>query len=62
MVSLWALDAMKTTLSVESRTALDRAGQATLSTYSTGIVMVAMLSCVFLAIAVLGLKLKDKRT
>ena len=62
MVSLWALDAMKTTLSEESRTALDRAGQAILSTYSTGIAMVAMLSCVFLAIAVLGLKLKDKRT
>jgi ABC-type multidrug transport system ATPase subunit len=61
MVSLWALDAMKTTLSAESRNALERVGQATLSTYGTGLAMVAMLSCVFLTIAVLGLKLKDRR-
>ena len=61
MVSFWALDAMKTTLSSESRSALDIAGQPVLSTYGADLAMVAVLGCVFLAIAVLGLKLKDQR-
>ena len=61
MVSLWALDAMKTTLSSESRSALDIAGQPVLSTYGSDLAMVTVLGCVFLAIAVLGLKLKDQR-
>jgi hypothetical protein len=61
MVSLWALDAMKTTLNSESRRALDMAGQPVLSTYGADLAMVTVLGCVFLVIAVLGLKLKDQR-
>ncbi|MFI3185118.1 MAG: ATP-binding cassette domain-containing protein [Methylococcaceae bacterium] len=61
MVSFWALDAMKTTLSSESRWALDLAGQPVLSTYGSDLAMVIVLGCVFFAIAVLGLKLKDQR-
>ncbi|TAL44296.1 MAG: ATP-binding cassette domain-containing protein, partial [Methylovulum sp.] len=61
MISLWALDAMKTTLSSASRSALDMAGQPILSTYGADLAMVAVLGCVFLVIAVLGLKLKDRR-
>lgn len=61
MVSLWALDAMKTTLSSESRKALEIAGQPVLSTYGADLAMVTVLGCVFLVIAVLGLKLKDQR-
>jgi ABC-type multidrug transport system ATPase subunit len=61
MVSLWALDAMKTTLSSESRSALAMAGQPILSTYGADLAMVTILGCVFFAIAVLGLKLKDQR-
>lgn len=54
IVSFWALDAMKTTLSSESRSALDIAGQPVLSTYGADLAMVIVLGCVFLAIAVLG--------
>jgi ABC-type multidrug transport system ATPase subunit/pSer/pThr/pTyr-binding forkhead associated (FHA) protein len=61
MISLWALDAMKTTLSSESRLALDSVGQPILNSYRSDVAMVAVLGGVFLAIAVLGLKLKDKR-
>ncbi|MGH8559193.1 MAG: hypothetical protein ACRESZ_17445 [Methylococcales bacterium] len=61
MISFWALDAMKTTLSSESRSALDMAGQPVLGTYDANLAMVTVLGCVFLAIAVLGLKLKDRR-
>lgn len=61
MISLWALDAMKTTLSTESRTALKIAGQPTLGAYGSDLAMVTVLGCVFLSLAVLGLKLKDRK-
>jgi ABC-type multidrug transport system ATPase subunit len=64
MVSFWALDAMKTTLSSESRSARDMTGQLIVpvsDTYGSDLAMVTVLGCVFLAIAVLGLKLKDQR-
>jgi ABC-type multidrug transport system ATPase subunit len=61
MVSFWALDAMKTTLNSESRSALDMAGQPVLSAYGADLAMVAVLGSVFLSLAVLGLKLKDRR-
>lgn len=61
MVSLWALDAMKTTLNSESRSALNMAGQPVLSTYGFDLAMVTVLGSVFFAVAVLGLKLKDQR-
>ena len=64
MVSFWALDAMKTTLSSESRLVRDMTGQLIVSvsnTYGADLAMVTVLGCVFLAIAVLGLKLKDQR-
>ncbi|MDI1230916.1 MAG: ATP-binding cassette domain-containing protein [Methylobacter sp.] len=64
MVSFWALDAMKTTLSSESRSVRDMTGQLIVSvsdTYGADLAMVAVLGCVFLVIAVLGLKLKDQR-
>ncbi len=64
MVSFWALDAMKTTLSAESRSLRDMTGQLIVSvsdTYSADLMMVTVLGCVFLSLAVLGLKLKDQR-
>jgi hypothetical protein len=64
MVSFWALDAMKTTLSSGSRLVRDMTGQLIVSvsnTYGADLAMVTVLGCVFLAIAVLGLKLKDQR-
>ncbi|MGR9014466.1 MAG: ATP-binding cassette domain-containing protein [Gammaproteobacteria bacterium] len=64
MISFWALDAMKTTLNSESRSVRDMSGQLIVSvssTYGTDLAMVAVLGCVFLVIAVLGLKLKDQR-
>jgi hypothetical protein len=64
MVSFWALDAMKTTLSSESRSFRDMTGQLIVSvsdTYGVDLAMVTLLGCVFLIIAVFGLKLKDQR-
>lgn len=64
MVSFWALDAMKTTLSSESRSVRDCAGQLIVpvsDTYGADLAMVTVLGCVFLGLAVLGLKLKDRR-
>jgi len=64
MISFWALDAMKTTLTLESRTAKDMTNQliVTISgAYGKNLAMVIVLGSVFLVIAVLGLKLKDKK-
>ena len=64
MVSFWALDAMKTTLSSESLSVRDMSGQLIVSVsgaYSSDLAMVTLLGGAFLAIAVLGLKLKDQR-
>lgn len=65
MISFWALDAMKTTLSLESRTVKDIMTNQFIvpisGTYGKNLVMVAVLGSVFLVIAVLGLKLKDKK-
>jgi ABC-type multidrug transport system ATPase subunit len=64
IVSFWALDAMKTTLSSESRSVRDMTGQLIVSvsdTYGSDLAMVAVLGCMFIVIAVLGLKLKDQR-
>lgn len=64
MISFWALDAIKTTLSSESRSARDWTGQIVVQItgdFETDLAMVAVFAGVFLAIAVLGLKLKDQR-
>ena len=64
MVSFWALDAMKTTLSAESLLLRDMTGQLIVpvsDTYSADLIMVTLLGCVFLSLAVLGLKIKDQR-
>jgi len=64
MISFWALDAMKTTLSSESRAARDLAGQVIMpitGTFGKDLAMVAALGTLFLGLAVLGLKLKDRK-
>ena len=64
MVSFWALDAMKTTLSAESRAVRDLTGHLIVpisGQLGSNLAMVALMGAVFLAIAVLGLKLKDRR-
>ena len=59
MVSFWALDAMKTTLSAESRAYRDIVTVS--GTLPQDLAMVAALGAVFLSLAVLGLKLKDRK-
>jgi ABC-type multidrug transport system ATPase subunit len=64
IISFWALDAMKTTLSQESRLVQDMAGKLIVSVlyaYGTDLAAVVTLGFVFFLIAMLGLKLKDKR-
>lgn len=64
MVSFWALDAMKSTLSAESLSLRDMTGQLIVpvsDSYSADLMMVTVLGCVFLSLAVLGLKIKDQR-
>lgn len=65
IISYWALDAMKTTLSSESRAVnypMTYKPVVPISgTYGTDLAMVAVLGAAFLAIAVLGLKIKDRR-
>lgn len=64
VISFWALDAMKTTLSGESRAARDLAGQFIVpitGAFGKDLAMVAALGCLFLGLAVLGLKLKDRK-
>jgi len=64
MVSFWALDAMKTTLSAESRAVRDLTGQLIVpisGQLGGDLAMVALMGGVFLSIAVLGLRLKDRR-
>lgn len=64
IISFWALDAMKTTLSAESRSVRDLAGQLILpiaGSFGKDLAMVAALGCLFLSLAVLGLKLKDRK-
>jgi len=59
MVSFWALDAMKTTLSAQSRAFPDIVTVA--GAYWPNLAMVAALGAVFLTLSVLGLKLKDRK-
>jgi hypothetical protein len=59
MVSFWSLDAMKTTLSAESRSFRDIVTVS--GTFGQDLGMVAALGLVFLSLAVLGLKLKDRK-
>ncbi len=61
MISLWALDGMKSTLSSESQAALELAGQPVLNLYALDIAMVGVLGCAFLFLSIIGLKLKDRR-
>ncbi|MGR8929179.1 MAG: ATP-binding cassette domain-containing protein [Gammaproteobacteria bacterium] len=64
MISFWALDAIKTTLSVESRSVRDMTGQLIVpitGEFRQDLAMVTIFSLVFLAIAVIGLKLKDQK-
>ena len=64
VISFWALDAMKTTLSAESRAARDLSGQVIMpitGSFGKDLAMVAALGGLFLGLAVLGLKLKDRK-
>jgi ABC-type multidrug transport system ATPase subunit len=64
MISFWSLDAMKTTLSAESRAARDLGGQLIVpvtGACGADLARVAAMGLVFLALTVLGLKWKDQR-
>lgn len=65
MISFWAFDALKTTLSSETLGVRDGAtGQLVVpvsGSYGQDLAMIAVLGGVFLAAAVIGLKLKDRR-
>jgi len=64
MIAFWGLDAMKTTLSKESLNAVDCLSHLIVpisGAYGKDLAMVAVLGCMFLVIAVLGLKLKDSK-
>lgn len=64
MISFWSLDAIKTTLSAESLAVRDFTGQLVVPVtgeFRKDIAMIALFACVFLVIAVIGLRLKDKR-
>lgn len=65
MISFWALDAIKTTLSSESRSVRDMTtGQLMVpitGSFGKDLAMVAILGILFLSLAVLGLKLKDRK-
>ncbi len=64
MISFWALDAIKTTLSAESRAIRDFTGQLVVpitGEFGKDMAMIALFACVFLAVAVVGLKLKDRK-
>ena len=64
MISFWSFDALKTTLSSDTLAVKDPIGEPIIpltGAYDTDLWMVAVLACGFLIIAVLGLKLKDRR-
>jgi hypothetical protein len=64
VISYWALDVMKTTLSLETRSVHDVTGRLIVpisGSYGADLAMVTLLGCAFLGLAVLGLKLKDRR-
>ncbi|MDD2758754.1 MAG: ATP-binding cassette domain-containing protein [Methylomonas sp.] len=64
MISFWALDAMKTTLSTDSLAIRDPSGQLIVpisGSFGQDLAMAAVLGGVFLGLAVLGLKLKDRK-
>ncbi len=64
MISFWSLDAIKTTLSAESLAIRDFTGHLVVPVtgeFGKDIMMIALFACVFLVIAVVGLRLKDKR-
>ncbi|MCK9608778.1 MAG: ATP-binding cassette domain-containing protein [Methylomonas sp.] len=64
VISFWALDAMKTTLSADSLAIRDPSGQLIIpisGAFGKDLTMTAVLGGVFLGLAVLGLKLKDRK-
>lgn len=64
MISFWSLDAMKATLSPETLSAKDATGQLIVplsGQFSHDLTMVAVLGLVFLIVASVGLKLKDRK-
>ncbi len=64
MISFWSLDAMKATLSAETLGARDTTGQLIVplsGQFAHDLVMVAVLGLVFLIVASVGLKLKDRK-
>lgn len=64
MISFWSLDAIKTTLSAESREIRDYSGHLIVpitGKFGTDLAMIALFACAFLLIAVVGLKLKDRK-
>jgi hypothetical protein len=64
MISFWSLDAMKTTLSAETRAVRDFSGQLVVpisGSFGSDLIMVTVIGCFFLGLAVVGLKLKDHK-
>lgn len=64
IISFWAFDAMKTTLSAETLAAKDPAGQVIIlisGTYCNDLSAIAILGLIFLIAASCGLKLKDRK-
>lgn len=64
VIAFWALDAMKTTLSADSLAIRDPSGQLVIpisGAFGDDLAMTAVLGVVFLGLAVLGLKLKDRK-
>jgi ABC-type multidrug transport system ATPase subunit len=64
MISFWGYDAMKSTLSGDIlglKDALGRAVVPVLETYGRGLIAIALMTLVFLILAWVGLRLKDRR-
>lgn len=64
VIAFWALDAMKTTLSADSLAIRDPGGRLIIpisGSFGQDLAMTAVLGGIFLGLAVLGLKLKDRK-
>ena len=65
MVSYWAYDALKSTLSASVLAVTDASGVAVvpvLGSFGQSVCVIALMAASFSALALLGLKLKDRRT
>ena len=65
MVSYWAYDALKSTLSAAVLAVTDASGAAVvpvLGSFGQSVCVIALMAASFIALALLGLRLKDRRT